>query len=84
MNACSRQSSLPINLNRISWKQGAVSKVWTVAHCLPINLNRISWKHLTKCCNQQCWKSLPINLNRISWKQGNCWQRNDLRTGFTD
>ncbi len=41
--------SLPINLNRISWKLLRVSFFnATSAESLPINLNRISWKHKLK------------------------------------
>ena len=65
--------SLPIGLNRISWKPGeAFFRPYRVG-TLPIGLNRISWK-LEPVTNRhdvsiEC--ALPIGLNRISWKPGN-------------
>ncbi len=64
--------SLPINLNRISWK--LVLSTLTVGTGfeevgLPINLNRISWKQVVTAFQEnEPNGSLPINLNRISWK----------------
>ena len=62
--------SLPINLNRISWKQSSFLQPASHAFftSLPINLNRISWKLLWVITKFRIWTSLPINLNRISWK----------------
>ena len=39
--------SLPIGLNRISWKHDEAILISVVGNdSLPIGLNRISWKHL--------------------------------------
>ncbi len=38
-------NSLPIGLNRISWKQDIADPLTWKKVSLPIGLNRISWKH---------------------------------------
>ena len=64
-------NSLPIGLNRISWKLSFLRRDLLHCHCesLPIGLNRISWKPINrKAINRKLLLTLPIGLNRISWK----------------
>jgi hypothetical protein len=64
-------NSLPIGLNRISWKQNKKYDRVVVELPLPIGLNRISWKqNLALRRGSRHFHPLPIGLNRISWKRG--------------
>ena len=63
-------STLPIGLNRISWKRykNQDQSKQKVKSTLPIGLNRISWKHIGPVEILEVEAALPIGLNRISWK----------------
>ena len=62
--------SLPMGLNRISWKPAGLPSINpAIKVALPMGLNRISWKRF-RCVVHVFLpkKSLPMGLNRISWK----------------
>ena len=65
--------SLPIGLNRISWKPLGGGVLFSSGAALPIGLNRISWKHNGLDPGREIGGgTLPIGLNRISWKLFRC------------
>ncbi len=58
-----KSSSLPMGLNRISWKPDTADADEEF-EALPMGLNRISWKHFVDLplCPQEATESLPMGL----------------------
>ena len=55
-------NSLPIGLNRISWKRFLVHVLGVVYNSLPIGLNRISWKLICVSDLQSPFLAKPYRL----------------------